>query len=229
MELSLPAQGGHQIIAHRAVDFDGAEVAVKLEAFEGGDNVAGGHVLAEDFGLVPGNGDGEIIVGVVAHRGGLPLAAIDPRSILVKPAWGPRTSPSVPFFGAAAGRTGNDLENIVFSMLFCGHYDRPDPRPLWGVGRTLRSAVIFAVRSKLRWLRAPATTDNRRAESPSALLSFAWAKRASTARSPCSSARRRFPSGVRTMRSMRPRITSAASVTVSGALSASARRSILLR
>ena len=144
MELSLPAQGGHQIIAHRAVDFDGAEVAVKLEAFEGG--------------LVPGNGDGEIIAGVVAHRGGLPLAAIDPRSILVKLAWGPRRCPSIPFFGAAAGRTGNDLENIVFSMLFCGHYDRPDPRPLWGVGRTLRGGVTFAVRSKLRWLRAPATT-----------------------------------------------------------------------
>ena len=151
MELSLPAQGGHQIIAHRAVDFDGAEVAVKLEAFEGGDNVAGGHVLVEDFGLVPGNGDGEIIAGVVAHRGGFPLAAIDR-------AWGPRRSPSVPFIGAAAGRTGNDLENIVFSMLFWGHYDRPDPRPLWGVGRTLRSGVTFAVRSKLRWLRAPATT-----------------------------------------------------------------------
>src|SRR5262249_30904425 len=83
MELSLPAPGGPQIIAHRAGDFDGADVAVKLEAFEGGDNVVGGHVLVEDFGLVPGNGDGEIIAGVVAHRGGLPLAAIDPRSILV--------------------------------------------------------------------------------------------------------------------------------------------------
>jgi hypothetical protein len=47
--------------------------------------------------------------------------------------------------------------------------------------------------------------------------------------SPCSSVRSSAATGVSTMRSMRPRMTSAASVTVSGALSASARRPILLR
>ena len=85
-----------------------------------------------------------------------------------------------------------------------------------------------ALKSRLRWLRAPATTDNR-AGFPPDLHSPSWAKRASTARSPCSSARSSPSTGVSTMRSMRPRMISAASVTVSGALSASARRPILLR
>ena len=158
MELSLPAQGGHQIIAHRAVDFDGAEVAVKLEAFEGGDKCRRGSCPGRGFRARSGQRrwrDNRWCCGpsrwppACCNR-----PAVHPRQAGL----GPTQEPSVPFFGAAAGRTGNDLENIVFSMLFCGHYDRPDPRPLWGVGRTLRSGVTFAVRSKLRWLRAPATT-----------------------------------------------------------------------
>jgi hypothetical protein len=37
---------------------------VKLEALEGSDDVAGGHVLVEDFGLVQSSGGGEMIAGV---------------------------------------------------------------------------------------------------------------------------------------------------------------------